>query len=79
RSSHPRVYVERFGKRYFTVFNDTPEKARVVITFDPAVETGLSARELLRGTTLPIHNHQVELSLGGEEVAVLDVFAGQPN
>ena len=79
RSSHPRVYVERFGKRYFTVFNDTPEKAQVVITFDPAVETGLSARELLRGTTLPIQNHQVELSLGGEQVAVLDVFAGQPN
>ena len=79
RSSHPGVYVERFGTRYFTVFNDTPEKVRVVITIDAAIKVDQSVQELLRGTAHPIQNHQVELTLGGEEVAVLDVFPGRPN
>lgn len=79
RSSHPRVYVERFGNRYFTVFNDTSEKTRVLVTFDPDVEIGPSIRELLRGTAHPVQNRQVELTLEGEGVAVLDVLPGQAN
>ena len=32
RSSDERVYVERFGTRYLTVFNDSPDRRTVTIT-----------------------------------------------
>ncbi|WP_146526617.1 hypothetical protein [Novipirellula artificiosorum] len=36
RSSDPSVYVERFGNRFLTVFNDSPTEQRVAIELDPS-------------------------------------------
>jgi hypothetical protein len=36
-SSDPKVYVERFGKKYLTVFNDSPDRKTVTITLEGAV------------------------------------------
>ena len=37
RSSDEQVYVERFGDRYLTVFNDSPERRTATITLEGPV------------------------------------------
>ncbi len=51
RSNDPRVYVERFGERYLTVFNDGEAERSVVLTWDG--EAPGQAVELLSGATVP--------------------------
>lgn len=77
RPSHPQVYVERFGDRYFTVFNDHAEAVSVAISFAENVQLSDHAVELVRNQRLPFHERSVTLQLGPEEVAVLDVFPSQ--
>jgi hypothetical protein len=71
RSSDERVYVERFGTRYLTVFNDGPGRrtATIHLDFDPPPTT----RELLTGRTLAWQDRQTTLTLDAEDVAVLDL------
>lgn len=40
RSSDDKVYVERYGKRYLTVFNDSGERRRVTVTLDAVAASG---------------------------------------
>jgi len=70
RSSDDRVYVERFGNRYLTVFNDSTERRTVTITIEgdaPAV-----SRELVSGQILKWSNGQTTITLDGEDVAVIE-------
>ena len=71
RSSDPRVHVERFGTRYLTVFNDSPEPRTATIEWEGAAPA--SGRELVSGREVTWRNGRVELALGGEDVAVLEL------
>jgi len=71
RSNDKRIYVERFGNRYLTVLNDSPERRTVTLTLDG--QPPASIRELLNGQRLPCQAGQLTLTLSGEDVAVLDV------
>jgi hypothetical protein len=69
-SSDERVYVERFGDRLFTVFNDSAERRTVTVHFDvPDVRGG---RELVSGRDLSWHDGATTLELGAEDVAVIE-------
>ena len=70
-SDHPRVYLERFGTRYLTVFNDSPQPQTATITldFDPPGTTP----DLVSGKTIQWQGRRTRLTLGPEDVAVLDL------
>jgi len=70
-SSDPRVYVERFGSRFLTVFNDSAERRTVTITLERRVPE--TARELVHSQTIPWQNRQTRLTLDGEDVAVIEM------
>jgi hypothetical protein len=72
-SSDPRVYVERFGERYLTVFNDSPERRTATVRL--ARLASQAARELLTGRAVPWRDGQTALALEPEDVAVLDLGA----
>jgi len=69
RSSDERVYVERFGDRWLTVFNDSPDRRTATITL--ASLKANETRELLSGKSIVWENGQISLTLDGEDVAVL--------
>ena len=69
-TNHARVYVERFGDRVFTVFNDSGERRSVTVQFDHPVGTG--CRELVGERSLDVTDGAVSLELGPEKVAVLE-------
>jgi len=86
-SSHPQVYVERFGDRYLTVFNDSSEPADAEITLAGPPPRAL--RELVADrnvTWRPVAKTPAgtagvacHLQLDGEDLAVLDTTpAGHP-
>ena len=70
-SDDPRVHLERFGTRYLTVFNDSPEPraATIALDFDPAP----TSKELVTGKTIRWRERKTRLALGPEDVAVLDL------
>ncbi len=71
RSSDVKVYVERFGERYLTVFNDSAERRTTTITLD-----GLhvaSGCDVVSGKRYSWKNKILQISLGAEDVAVLDL------
>jgi len=70
RSSDPAVWVESFGRKYLTVFNDSAEPKRVTITLDQPVSK--PARELVTGASLAWSAGKLELALGPEDVAVVE-------
>ncbi len=69
RSSDEKVYLERFGQQYLTVFNDSPERRTVTITFDG--KTPSPSQDLVSGKTVSWHDGKTVLTLDGEDVAVL--------
>jgi hypothetical protein len=71
RSSDSHVYVERFGDRYLTVFNDSSERRTVSITSEQ--DTPNTARDLINDRTITWHNQITELTLDGEDVAIIDM------
>ncbi|MFH1924101.1 MAG: hypothetical protein ABIP48_29965 [Planctomycetota bacterium] len=71
-SDDEHVYVERFGTRYLTVFNDSPERRTVAIRLD-ATKTPSSSRELLSGRAISWQDAKTSLTLDGEDVAVIDL------
>ncbi len=80
RPDSPRIQVERFGDRYLTLFNDSKETVRgkVEILLDQV----RSPLDLLAGRPLPLlqgkgRHPSVEIQLGPEDLAVLDLFPGR--
>ncbi|HPD16851.1 MAG TPA: hypothetical protein PLE19_18040 [Planctomycetota bacterium] len=71
RSSDPKVYVERFGERYLTVFNDSAEPRTVTIAFEGKAPA--ASRELVRGKATEWKDGKATLTLEGEDVAVIDL------
>jgi len=71
-SSDSRVYVERFGERFFTVFNDSAEQRTVTIELERDIPNG--SRELIHGRPVQWRDRQTDLILGGEDVAVIEVY-----
>ena len=70
RSSDPQVYVERFGERLLTVFNDSRETRTVTLTRN--ITTGRS-KELVRQTEIRWEDGKASLTLEPEDVAVLEL------
>ncbi len=76
RSSDEHVYLERFGPRRLTVFNDSPERRAATITLDGYRRCSpgkLVSRELLGGRSISWQDHKTTLTLDGEDVAVLEL------
>jgi len=70
-SSDAHVYVERFGDRLLTVFNDSPEQRTVTVTCRlPDVQGG---RDLVSGRELTHRNGAFTLELAAEDVAVIEI------
>ena len=70
-SSDPKVYVERFGDRYLTVFNDSPERRTATITLQ-----GLAAgksRDLVTSKPVEWRDGKATLTLAGADVAVIEL------
>ena len=70
KSSHPKVYVERFGARYLTVFNDAGEKVTATISLEGTAPA--KGRELVSGAEVEWKDGKATLDLGPEDVAVID-------
>lgn len=75
RSSDPRVYVERFGERHLTVFNDSPETRTATITLEGEIPA--SGRDLVSGARIAWREASTTLTLDAETVAVIE-WAPQP-
>jgi hypothetical protein len=71
RCDDPRVVVERFGTRYLTVFNDSPERRTVRLRLEISVPS--SSRELLSGAAVVWQDRQTTVTLDGEDVRVIDL------
>jgi len=70
-SSDDRVHVERFGSRYLTVFNDSRDQRAATISLE--LPAGTSTRELIHDRAITWDDGQATLTLGPEDVAVIDL------
>lgn len=79
RSSDDRVYVERFGDgatSFLTVFNDSPQRRTATIALDRPAASG---RELLKDAEVRWSGGKTQVTLDGEDVAVIEVHtSGTP-
>jgi hypothetical protein len=71
RSSHEKVYVERFGDRYLTVFNDGPKRLTATIRLDTNAPT--ASRDLVTNRPVTWDDGKTTLTLDGEDVALIDL------
>jgi hypothetical protein len=71
RSDNERVYVERFGDRYLTVFNDSPDRRTTTVSLEFGAPA--TSRDLVRGTLVTWTGNQATVTLGPEDVAVIDL------
>ena len=69
RCDDPNIYVERFGEKYLTVFNDSNYPKEIVITLT-GKDSG-KVKELVGGTDIPVTDGKLTLSLEAEDVAVI--------
>jgi hypothetical protein len=69
RSNNGHVYVERFGDKFLTVFNDSTERLTATITLERTAPS--ASRELVRNRTIQWRDSQTKLTLDGEDVAVI--------
>ncbi|MCS7304972.1 MAG: hypothetical protein NZ602_07680 [Thermoguttaceae bacterium] len=72
-SDNPKVYVERFGRRYLTVFNDSPQPQTATIRLEGLQPTRPETPELVHSGKIVWKEGQTTLSLGPEDVALLDL------
>ncbi|MEW6750126.1 MAG: hypothetical protein AB1505_04015 [Candidatus Latescibacterota bacterium] len=71
RADDPVVRLERFGTRYLTVLNDSPQARTVSVRLDgPAPAASV---ELVAGLPLVWTDGATQLRLGPEDVAVIDL------
>jgi hypothetical protein len=68
-SSDEKVYVERFGERYLTVFNDSNQQRTVTITIEG--DTPAKSRELVHDMAVNWSAGKAQLALEAEDVAVI--------
>lgn len=73
RSDNSRVYVERFGRRYLTVFNDSPKKQTATIRLEGLRTSRPETPELVHGGKIVWKEGQCRLCLDAEDVALLDL------
>jgi len=71
RSNSDAVYVERFGTRYLTVFNDSDARRTAAVILEG--DCPEASRDLVSGSTLSWRDHQTEVSLEAEDVAVIQI------
>jgi hypothetical protein len=71
RSSDSHVYVERFGEKFLTVFNDSPEQRTVTIKLER--DTPQSSKELISGRTVTWTDQKTEMTIDGENVALIEI------
>ncbi len=71
RSNDHQIYIERFGRRYFTIFNDSDERVTVTVTLEKNAPT--KSRELVHDKTVKWENRQTILTLDSENVAVVEI------
>ena len=71
RSSDERVYVERFGRKFLTVFNDSPQTRKVTITLD-GLEPG-DAGDFVAGRAIEWRGNTATMTLGAEDIAMIMV------
>jgi len=70
-SSDERVYVERFGDQYLTVFNDSPQRRTVTIRIEGS--SPQNSRELVHGGAIKWVAGKAGLTLHAEDVAVIQI------
>jgi len=70
-SSDERVYIERFGERYLTVFNDSNQQRTVTITIER--DAPAKSRELVHDMAVNWSAGKAQLALEAEDVAVIQV------
>jgi hypothetical protein len=70
-SNNSKIYVERFGNRYLTVFNDSSQHRTVTITFEG--NTSIEDRDLVHGQKINFRNGKAILKLKAEDVAVIEM------
>ena len=73
RSSDRKVYVERFGEKYLTVFNDAGETRTVTITLTGPLASASTCRDLVSNQPVAVDNAALTLTLGPEDVAVIEL------
>jgi hypothetical protein len=71
RASDATIHVERFGKNYLTVFNDSAERHEATITTDDTPPE--ASRDLVSGMAVKWRNKTATISLEGESVAVIQL------
>jgi hypothetical protein len=69
-SSDNKVYVERFGNKYLTIYNSSAERRTTTITIEG--DMSKSGKELVQGQTVEWHNKQATFTLDAEDVAVIE-------
>jgi hypothetical protein len=70
RSDNAKVYVERWGRRYLTLFNDSTERQTVRVRLEGI---GPAVRELVGGREFAGDDCVAEVTLEGEDVAVVEL------
>lgn len=80
KTSDPKVYVERYGPRLFTLLNDSGRAAEATVVFDPALFSGkmkrASAVHALTGAALGMldkSRRALTIRLEPEECAVVEL------
>ncbi|MBN2137043.1 MAG: hypothetical protein JW720_04500 [Sedimentisphaerales bacterium] len=71
KSSDERVYIERFGERYFTVFNDSMQTREATISIEGKLLA--KGRDLVRGSEINWSNGQTTVVLDSEDIAVIAI------
>ena len=71
RADDEGIYVERYGDKFLTVFNDTGRERRVSISVQMATAGAIT--DLVSGRAVSLREGQVALSLDAEDVAVLQL------
>ena len=74
RSNDERVYVERFGIRYLTLFNDSLQPRTIKLTLDAPLKAASSlSPDLLGGPSIEWSDDSATITIGPEDVAVIDL------
>ncbi len=68
-----KVYVERFGTDTLTVFNDTGASQQVTVTLTGPLASMTQATDLVSQSPVAIDNGKLTLTLGVEDVAVIEL------
>jgi len=71
RSSDERVYIERFGKQFLTVFNDSNEQRSVTITVEG--QSPGPSQDLVHNRPIVWQGNQTELTIAPEDVVVIEM------